>query len=1040
MGRKLSWEESWRAGLSCAAIVTMLTMLAVPATAFGAFSISAFSAEPYSADAGSHPDSKVSMSFGGSASDDVKDIIQHFPAGIIPNPEALPKCTQAQLADDLCPAASKLGTTTLTATPEIPPGMPSTSSGDVYNIEVDPPYVGGLGFVVRPAPGVHSSLAAPFTVRTARHPITTSLPDEKSDIYTQPIIPTARDYGLTGVSVDVPRELDLLGLGAAPIKVNSIEYTLKGIAQSTGEPYLTTTTACVQGYPMLEATSWDDPETRVARLGPVLTSTDCADDHVPFDPEPFDLSLETTRTDTPSGYDISINVPADEQPRHQSYVRRSEVALPEGTALSPPAGEGLAACGDDEVGLGTNAPPACPAGSDIGDVTVESKNVPAPLHGDLYLGRPTPQHTFRLFIAFPIVAGDWVKLESVSEPDAQTGQVTTVFDELPMLPFERFTLSLRGGDRAVLVNPATCGTHTLISTLTPWSGATDFPADKDKHPEGAFATSFDGSGAPCPSARPFDPSGTVSTSPAQAGASTAMSMTISDPDRDQLLRTLRASLPPGLVGRLAGMPLCPVGAAAAGTCGEESRIGAVTTGIGSGGSPLSMPGSIYLAKPLQAGDPASLSVVVPARVGPFDFGTVVTRARIVVRRDAGIDVAVADDFPRIVGGIPVRVRTVATTVDRPNFMLNPTSCAQLPFTSTFASFENGGAGSTSPFRVSGCEALPFSPKLRFAVEGATRANGHPALKATLTQRPGQANIARSRVALPDTIRPELLALQKPGALCPEALLATRACPPTSRVGTARAVTPILPEPLSGPVYVVQQVANPLPKLAVFLEGLVSIELDAQNTIEKLHIVNTFEAVPDVPVTSFELKIDGGKNGVLKNFSSLCEKVLHGEATFTAHSGKKFSAKPGVDVPACESASAAPRVSIKLRGVRDGSPVLTVRARRASGGARIRRLKLSLPRALHAVPRARRKGVLVKSSNRHGRRQWKLTTHSVTVKNLPARGVTQIRLVLKNGALEAGRALRRRAAAGQAPKLKFKLRIADTAKHRFTVVRKIRPAA
>ena len=238
--------------------------------------------------------------------------------------------------------------------------------------------------------------------------------------------------------------------------------------------------------------------------------------------------------------------------------------------------------------------------------------------------------------------------------------------------------------------------------------------------------------------------------------------------------------------------------------------------------------------------------------------------------------------------------------------------------------------------MTGCRALPFSPKLRFAVEGQTRANGHPTLEATVTQPPRQANIARSRVALPDAIRPELVALQRPGVLCPEALLPTRACPETSRVGTARAVTPVLPEPLSGPVYVVQQVANPLPKLAVFLDGLVSIELDAQNSIEKLHIVNTFDAVPDVPVSSFELKIDGGRDGVLKNFTSLCEKRLRGDVTFTAHSGKTFTDRPVVDVPACESASSAPRVSLELRGVRGGKPVLTVAVRRKDGGARLPR--------------------------------------------------------------------------------------------------------
>jgi hypothetical protein len=1017
--------------MSCTAAAAMaLVLLLAPASARAEFSISAFSAQPFSAPAGSHPDSTVSMSFGGSSTDDVKDIIQHFPAGIIPNPEALPKCTPAQLADDVCPVASKLGTTTLTATPEVPLGTPTTSSGDVYNIQVDPPFVGGLGFVVRPAPGVHSSLAAPFTVRTARFPFTTSLPDAKADIYTQPIVPTARDYGLTGLSVNVPRELDLFGLGLVPIKVNSIEYTLNGIAQSTGQPYLTTTTACVQGYPMLEATSWDGPQTRVSKLGPVLTSTDCADDNVPFDPQPFGVSLETTRTDTPSGYDISVNIPGGEEPRHQSYLRRAEVTLPEGTALSPPAGEGLTACADDEVGLGTNDPPACPDGSDIGDVTVVSKNVPASLHGDLYLGQPTPAHTFRLLIAFPIVDGDWVKLDGVTEADPQTGRLTTVFDELPPLPFQQFTLSLSGGDRAVLVNPSACGTQTLTSTLTPWTGATDFPPDKDKHPQGAFSTSFDGAGGPCPSPAAFGPTATVATNPPQAGASTTMSMTISNGDRAQLLRTLRASLPPGLVGRLPAVPLCSVEAAAAGTCGEESRIGGVTTEVGSGPSPLSLPGSIYLAKPLHAGDPASLSIVVPSRVGPFDFGPVVTRARLIVRRDAGVDVALADDLPRIVGGIPVRVRTVGATVDRSSFMINPTSCAQLQLTSSFGSFEGGEAASASPFQVSGCDSLPFSPKLRFAVEGETGAGGHPALRATVTQPRGQANIARSRVVLPDAIRPELLQLQKPGALCPEALLVTRSCPPTSRVGTAKAVTPILPEPLSGPVYVVQQVANPLPKLAVFLDGLVSIELDAQNSIDKLHIVNTFDSLPDVPLTSFELKINGGRNGVLKNFTSLCERRLRGEVAFTAHSGKTFTDRPVVDVPACESASSAPRVSIELRGARSGKPVLTVRARRSGGGARLRRLGLSLPRALRALPRMGRTGVLVQSSKRLGRRHWKLTRHGLAVEKLPSRGVAQIRLVLRNGVL--------RGRPGPGTKLKFKVRIADTAGHRFTLVRHVRP--
>src|SRR4051794_18600601 len=91
------------------AIATVALALTVPSTALGAFNISDFAVSPSSAPAGAHPDSTVSMSFGGSDSEDVKDIIQHFPGGIIPNPEALHKCTLAQLEDDKCPLASKLG-------------------------------------------------------------------------------------------------------------------------------------------------------------------------------------------------------------------------------------------------------------------------------------------------------------------------------------------------------------------------------------------------------------------------------------------------------------------------------------------------------------------------------------------------------------------------------------------------------------------------------------------------------------------------------------------------------------------------------------------------------------------------------------------------------------------------------------------------------------------------------------------------------------------------------------------------------------------
>jgi hypothetical protein len=575
--------------------------------------------------------------------------------------------------------------------------------------------------------------------------------------------------------------------------------------------------------------------------------------------------------------------------------------------------------------------------------------------------------------------------------------------------------------------------------LTPWSGATTFPPDKDKHPEGTFTTSYDGQGAACPSSLPFDPSGSVSTDPTRGGASSTLSMTLSNPDRHQLLRTLRASLPPGLVGRLPGISLCSVTAAADGTCGPESRIGSVNAAVGSGDSPLSLPGAVYLAKQLEPGDPASLSIVVPAKVGPFDFGNVVTRARVVVRRDVGLDVALVEDLPRIVGGIPVRLRSVGATIDRRDFTLNPTSCAQLQLGVAFTSFGGAGKNSTSPYEATGCGALPFAPKLRFTAEGETKVDGHPTLEAVVTQSPGEANIARSRVVLPDLLRPELLALQRPGGLCTEAALATRMCPAGSKVGTATVATPLLPEPLSGPVYVVQTAASVLPKLTIFLDGLVSIQIDAQNEIQHVSIVNRFDSVPDVPFSRFGLTINGGRNGILKNFRNLCGEEAKGRVTFTAQSGKTFSESPAIDAPACESASAAPQVSLELKGVRNGRPVLTLRARRSPGGPKLRDLSLVLPRSLRADPSMARKGVLVEASRRLGHSHWKLTRKGVLkLVRLPKGGVTSITATLRSGVLRPTAALRIATGARKPKRLAFRVKITDVGKHRFTIRQRLRP--
>jgi hypothetical protein len=1049
---------------------TLFVILVAPTQALATFSITNFTATPDTAPAGSHPDSTVHMDFGGNDNEDVKTIIQHFPGGIIPNPQALPQCTKAQFATTppSCPSNSRLGSTILVAKSETL-GSDVTVNGDVYNLQVDPPFAGGLGFVVAGSP-----LAAPFTVRSATfgaipglltNPpgLTTSLPDVEPDINDQPILPTRRDYGLTGISVNVPRNLNL-GLGLDNIKIKSIEYTLDGTPSTTVMcgtdpcPYLTTTTACLQGYPELEATEYDDPATtgvdeslvKVNKVGNILSSTagSCAESQLPYNPDPLDVSLGSHRTDTPTSYDLSINIPANENwgsgnDRHQPYLRKGSITFPEGTALSPPAAQGLVGCTDAEIGIGTQADPNCPSGSDIGDVTVVSKNVDHVIHGNFYLGEPMPGHTYRVFIAFEVVDGLWVKLDGESFPDPDTGQVTTVFDELPMLPFETFTVALKGGDRAVLVNPHDCGSNSVTSTLTPWSGATTFPSSRDKHPSSPnINISYDGSGGACPDPFPFDPAVAGTTDPLSGGAHSKLSLTLTSPDRDQLVKTLTNSLPPGLAGGIVGIPLCSVSDAAAGTCSDDSKIGTIDTSVGSGDDPLELPGTIYIADPLQPGDPASLSIVVPNKAGPFDFGNTVLRARIVLRSDYGLDVILADNLPSIVQGIPIRLRTAGVNIDRDNFIRNPTSCAAQQLAATFTSREDTQVTTRTPYQATGCDTLPFAPKLRFVIRGETKKDGHPTLDAILTQADGEANILKSVVVLPDVIRPEVLALQRPGGLCQEAQALTRTCPSTSQVGVATATTPLLPEPLSGPVYIVQHSGNPLPKLVIFLDGRVSIKLEAQNGFQGLRIVNTFDGLPDLPVSSFELTISGGKNGILKNFSDLCAKDNTGDATFTAHSGKTYTDHPLIETPlntkGCVS-TAAPRATLTLKGVAKGRPTLSLRVRRGPSGANLRSLSLRLPRSLKVNTKKARKGTLVRGSRKLSRRQWRLTRRGVlTLRRLPRTGYASLRAILKKGTLRPSAKLRQQVRKHKAKNVRFRLRAVDVQGHRFNITLSVRP--
>ncbi len=294
----------------------------------------------------------------------------------------------------------------------------------------------------------------------------------------------------------------------------------------------------------------------------------------------------------------------------------------------------------------------------------------------------------------------------------------------------------------------------------------------------------------------------------------------------------------------------------------------MNVGAGAGSTPFYAAGKAYLAGPYK-GAPLSLAIVTPAVAGPFDLGNVVVRTALNVDPESTQIHAVSDPIPTILQGIPLDVRSIALTLERPSFTLNPTSCAPSTVGGSVFSVFGQSATVSSPFQVGGCNALAFKPGLSIQLKGATKRIGHPALKAVLTAKPGEANIGRAQVNLPHG---EFLDQGNLNKTCTKPVLLEGKCPATSVYGKATAWTPLLDKPLEGNVYLVGGYGFKLPALVADLNGQIRVLLVGKiDSGPNKGIRSTFEMVPDAPVSKFVLEMKGGKKyGLLENSENLCK--------------------------------------------------------------------------------------------------------------------------------------------------------------------------
>jgi hypothetical protein len=654
--------------------------------------------------------------------------------------------------------------------------------------------------------------------------------------------------------------------------------------------FLTNPTRC--GVPLsmsVSAASWVEPQRFDTKAVSFPEISGC--NRLPFGPS---LEVEPTshQAAAPTGLDMTIKLPASEgvnvlEPSQTRFIR---IDLPSGLAINTGSADGLATCSAQQARFEEDAAAECPNAAKLADTEFEIPVLERKLKGAIYLREPEPKHPFRIWITADDL-GLHVKLPGELEVDKQTGQIHSIVlgapkpEGIPQAPLREVNLELKSGFRAPLVNPQVCGAYVTHYEFVPWSGGP--PAQGE-----ASMTIDEGCGtgrfAPELSAGTVDPTG---------GKHSTFVFALTREDGEQNPQVLDFSPPTGFAATFAGVEHCEGPAAESGACPPGSRIGRVVAAVGAGPAPLwvpqpgKRPTAVYLGGPYK-GAPLSVVAVVPRQAGPFDFGDEVVRSAIYVDPETARATVKADPLPQWVEGIPIWYRTLYIDLDRPNFALNPTSCAEKATEATVVSAQGAVARPNSPFAATDCAQLTFHPRLSLRLRGATHRGAFPRVEAKLQMPSSGANIASTQVILPPS---ELIENAHFDNVCTRVEFAAERCPTGSVYGRATAVTPLIDEPLRGDVYLRTNPAHELPDLVVALKGppALPIEIDAVARIDSVHgsIRTSFETVPDAPLTSFRLQMQGGVKGLIVNSTNLCKGSHRAVAKFTAQNGRRVTLRP-----------------------------------------------------------------------------------------------------------------------------------------------------
>ena len=853
---------------------------------------------------------------------DLRTTVVNLPAGFDASNTAVPTCAPSRLVAfgglsgelPTCPVASQIGQISLDLSSK--QGVPQEFTYPIYNMEVTSPGVTAeLGFrtalftqllVVNVRPG---DLGLTITA-----PDTTDVGEPRKIVVTTWGVPAAAEHNA--------QRGEICNSNLTPRCHNELGGPQE--AHILAKPFLANPTSCGMFTASMEAESWEEPGTPQgmpakatdAEVGPIAKC-----ERVPFEPS-IEVNPSTRGAESPTGLEVSLVVPQSwENPQTiaTSYLKETKVTLPEGMTANPGLAEGLGACTPEQYKAETSSSlpgEGCPPESKIGSIDIETPLLDESIPGAIYIATPydnpfsEPEHPGGSLLALYVVAKDpergvMIRVAGKITPNPVTGQLVTTFgatpefaglpatEGTPQQPFSKFTLKFRPGATAPLISPPACGSYAVQGELSPWSAPAE-PRFLSSQPFQITQGTHEG---PCPTGGvpPFKPQ-VISGTDNNAGSSySPFYLRILRQDGEQELTRFSTTLPPGLTGNLTGIPFCPEADIEASrnvtgqeeeehpSCPQASEIGHTIVSAGVGSVLAQTPGKVYLAGPYH-GAPLSIVSITSAKVGPFDLGTVVIRFALDINpTTAQVEVsgAQSEAIPHILKGIVVHVREIRVYMDRSKFIINPTNCSPLQITDTIdgagANFANAAdqvpVAVNTPFEAADCSSLTFKPGFAVSTSGKTSKADGASLTAKLTVPAAlgtQANIKEVKVDLPKQLPSRLTTLQK---ACTAAQFNSNpaGCPAASNIGYAKAITPILPVPLEGPVYFVSHGGEAFPSLEIVLQGYgFRIDLVASTFISKSGITSsTFHTVPDQPVTSFEITLPEGPYSALAANGNLC---------------------------------------------------------------------------------------------------------------------------------------------------------------------------